>query len=301
MESITPLERYTELAKAIGASDVYFKREDLHPYGSHKGRSIPAMIAEHAETGDRRFAISSSGNAALAAALYVRDINKAAKKKQIATSALDLTMFISTRADVHKANKLKALEDGTNIRVLVKERPIQALTMAVKDGMKSLRQSIDDTALIGYASLVEELASQLNKIGAIFIGTSSGTTAQALAQGFMAKEMPVQIHIVQTSSCHPMSAAFEQYDGPHETSIAGAIVDTVAVRKPVLVPLIGKTGGRGWTVTNEEMQAAQAATLKHTGLEISANSALSVAGLMQAVALGWEFPAGPVICMICGE
>ena len=66
----TPLEQQAQLAEAIGISSLYFKREDLHPYGSHKGRSIPVMIEHYLASGDTRFAISSSGNAALAAVMH---------------------------------------------------------------------------------------------------------------------------------------------------------------------------------------------------------------------------------------
>jgi threonine dehydratase len=66
---VTPLEQQKKLAEVIGFSDLYFKREDLHPYGSHKGRSIPVMIDHYVASGDTTFAISSSGNAALAAAI----------------------------------------------------------------------------------------------------------------------------------------------------------------------------------------------------------------------------------------
>ena len=54
----TPLEAYPKLAKAIGVNELYFKREDLHPYGSHKGRSIPVMIDHYLKAGERRFAIA---------------------------------------------------------------------------------------------------------------------------------------------------------------------------------------------------------------------------------------------------
>ncbi len=283
MASLPPLEQYRELGKAIGLSDgLYFKREDLHPYGSHKGRSIPVMIDHYIKNGDRKFAISSSGNAGLAAALYVKETN--AKNKE----AVELEIYVGLNAAPHKVNRLKELADDS-VRVLIKERPLQALTQAINDGVRSLRQSTDDTALVGYKSLADELP--VGNI--IFIGTSSGTTAQALAEKF-------QTHIVQTSSCHPLANAFESYDGPDEASIADAIVDIVAMRKDKLVPLIKKTGGRGWTVTNDEIRTAQDLAFKHTSLDISTNSALSVAGLMKVAAIGWEFK-GPAICMICGE
>jgi threonine dehydratase len=162
--------------------------------------------------------------------------------------------------------------------------------------MRSLRQSTDDTALIGYESLAEELA----EAGTIFIGTSSGTTAQALAGYFIKNKLPIQVHIVQTSSCHPMSDAFGMYEGPDERSDADAIVDITAQRKIALVPLIEKTGSRGWFATNENIRTAQELVKKHTGLDISTNSALSVAGAIQAAYAGHEIK-GPVICIICGD
>lgn len=308
----TPLEHYPALAKAIGVSDLYFKREDLHPYGSHKGRSIPVMIDNYYKKGDRRFAISSSGNAALAAALYINESN--AKSEEPA----DLDIFVGNHVALHKLEKLKKIaatpESNGHIRILVKERPLQALTQAANEGVRSLRQSTDDTALIGYESLAEELSDQLKtteesgaeKAGAVFIGTSSGTTAQALASYFLEKTSTKkngacpQVHIVQTSSCHPIADAFGVYEGPDEKSNADAIVDITAQRKSALIPLIEKTGGHGWFATNENIQAAQELVKKHTGLDISANSALSVAGAMQAVYAGHNID-GPVICLICGD
>jgi threonine dehydratase len=315
----TPLEHYPDLAKAIGVSDLYFKREDLHPYGSHKGRSIPVMINNYYKKGDRQFAISSSGNAALAAALYVNELNslhfsqlKCADSKT--SQPIDLDIFVGNHVAPHKLEKLKKIaaapKSGNHIRILVKERPLQALTQTSNEGVRSLRQSTDDTALIGYESLAKELATELEvskkAAGAIFIGTSSGTTAQALASYFLKNASRFkdgvcpQIHIVQTSSCHPISAAFSAYEGPDEKSDADAIVDITAQRKSALIPLIEKTGGYGWFATNENIQTAQELVKKHTGLDISTNSALSVAGAMQAAYAGHEIK-GPVICLICGD
>ncbi len=296
-EMTTPLEEYPKLAAAVGVLRLYFKREDLHPYGSHKGRSIPVMIHRYAAAGDRRFAVSGSGNASYAAALYVHELNAGAQ----AADQLSLDVFVGNHIAPHKAARLKGLADD-HIRVLIKERPLQAVMQAVNEGARSLRQSTDDAALVGYESLAEELSVSpaLKAGGAVFIGTSSGTTAQALAAYFAGKKLPIQVHIVQTSSCHPLADAFETYDGPDEASDADAIVDITAQRKEALIPLIKKTGGRGWVATNDDIQAAREMTLEHTCLEISTNSALSVAGALKAVELGYEL-GDTVICMICGE
>lgn len=302
----TPLEQYTDLAYALKVPDLYFKREDLNHYGSHKGRSIPVMIEVYRNKGESRFAISSSGNAALAAAIHVQKLNTEKIERGMKLgdmtddSFIELDIFVGNHVADHKYQKLVAYADDY-IRILKKERPLQALTQAMNDGMRSLRQSTDDLALKGYESLAEEL-DQIKDLGAIFIGTSSGTTAQALATYFLQstrKKIP-QIHIVQTSSCHPLVSDLNSYDGPDETSIADAITDITAYRKNSLIPLIERTGGSGWFATNEDIQTAQMLTEKHTGLKISTNSALSVAGVMQAVYAGHEV-SGPVVCLICGE
>lgn len=289
---LTPQEKYPDLAKVIGFDNLYFKREDMHPYGSHKGRSIPVMMDTYYKAGERNFAISSSGNAGLASALYTKELNS--KNKEQA----NLDIYVGNHVNQNKLAKLQKLTDE-HIRIFKKERPLQALNLAVQEGKRTLRQSVDDTALIGYESLAKELAG-IKDLGAVFVGTSSGTTAQALAQYFLDKKLKVQIHIVQTSSCHPMSSAFESYDGPDEPSIADAIVDQTALRKDKLISLIQKTGGRGWFATNENIITAQELTLKHAGLNISTNSALSVVGAMQASYAGYEIK-GAVVCLICGE
>ena len=296
---ITPIENYPDLAKAIGVSKVFFKREDLHPYASHKGRSIPVMIKKYAEAGDTKFVVSSSGNAGLAAALFIHEWNANPKN----STKLSLDVLVGQNVAPLKLERLKGLADE-NIRVMIKERPLQALTVAIEEGSRSLRQSTDDTALLGYGELADELL-EASQTGSIFIGSSSGTTAQALARSFLdaaagSAKVNFQVHPVQTSSCHPFVDAFESYDGPDEASIADAIVDKVAHRKDALVPLVKETNGRGWTVTNEDIEAAQTLVYDHTSLEISTNSALSVAGLVKAVELGYEL-VGPAICMICGE
>lgn len=293
---MTPIEHYPELAKILGLSDIYFKREDLHKYGSHKGRSIPIMIDHYFKAGDRRFAISSSGNAALAAALYIRELN------ENSNDSIDLDIFVGKNISPLKLEKLKnvaANSKGEHIRILIKEHTLQALNQAVEDGWRSLRQSTDDIALIGYKSLAEEL-STIKNAGALFIGTSSGTTAQALAQHFLDKKMPIQVHIVQTSSCHPIIDEFEPYDGNNDKSIADAIVSLTSKRKSALIPLINETGGYGWTASNEEIETAIELVQKHTNLKISNNSALSIVGAMQAIYRDWEID-GSVICLICGD
>lgn len=292
---VTPHESHNALGEALGASCLYFKREDLHPYGSHKGRSIPVMIDSKLKDGFNHFVISSSGNAALAAGLHVKMLNE----KRGDAEKITLEILAGKNIQSKKLEKLEALVDE-NILLSLQDRPLQALFMKTLDPkVQSLRQSDNDTALLGYATLAEELM-EIPNLKAVFMGTSSGTTVQALADYFSNKKSGVEMHIVQTASCHSLADSFVDNFSSSEKSIADAIVDQMALRKEALIPLLEKTGGSGWIATNEEIKTAQEMTRKHADLAISTNSALSVAGLMQAIYTGKKWD-GTVVCMICGD
>ncbi len=291
----TPQQSYPELAKALGLKEVFLKREDLHKYQSHKGRSIPTMIKNYAKAGYKQFVISSSGNAALAAALATSQHNKNNPGKEI-----KLTIFVGEKIDQTKLTKIKSLITD-HCSLISAERPKQAAFQAEKENpetVKNLRQSTDDLALEGYISLAQELC-KIENISAIFLPTSSGTTAEALANYFVENNKKIQLHIVQTNFCHPIAKNFDEED-LEKSSLASAIVDNVAHRKNKVVELIKQTGGFGWIINDNEIIEAQKLVKITTGIEISANSALSIAGLKKAAKSG--FDCGEVVaCIITGR
>ena len=98
----TPQLPFPKLSEAIGIpNEVWLKREDLHKYGSHKGRSIPLMIMEYAKLGVTNFIISSSGNAALAAAQAIDTYNRNHQ------TTLSLVILVGENIDAKKLNLLK--------------------------------------------------------------------------------------------------------------------------------------------------------------------------------------------------
>lgn len=98
----TPQQSYPALAKALGIDTLFLKREDQHPYGSHKGRSIPHMIKTYVKRDDiRNFVISSSGNAGLAAIRMVQKHNQNNPDKQIT-----LTVFVGNNIEQEKLDIL---------------------------------------------------------------------------------------------------------------------------------------------------------------------------------------------------
>lgn len=301
----TPQIPYSKLAEAIGVGEVYLKREDLDHYGSHKGRSIPVMIEIYEKKHNiKNFVISSSGNAGLAAIIFVQNHND-----NNPTNQLKLTVLVGMKITEQKLQHLRSLAKGDeNIQVIQTDKPKQQAFQMEKNGEgKFLRQSTDDTALIGYFELAKEL-SHIPDLQAVFIPTSSGTTAQALGNEFQKLKLPIQIHIVQTTACHPIATAFTSPPSRGgsggfvntETSIAGAIVDNIAHRKEKVVEIIKSSQGNGWIVNDDEIRHAMEITRETTEIKISTNSALSVAGLIKAVKNDWQW-TGPVVCLITGK
>ncbi|MFA5134141.1 MAG: PLP-dependent lyase/thiolase [Patescibacteria group bacterium] len=296
---LTPQFKAPRLAKTIGLkNELYLKREDLHPYGSHKGRSIPLMIEKYAKRRD--FAVSSSGNAALASALYISEYNKRHPQK-----SLTLKIFIGKNIEKEKMKNLKrTIRDKKFIVLSQTANPKQSAFQMEKNNLaKNLRQSTDDNALIGYEKLAMEL-SKIKNLSAVFIPTSSGAAAQGIWLGFKKIGINPQIHIVQTTACHPIADEInknkKQTIKNTKKSLASAIVDKIAHRKNEVAEAVKKSNGAGWIINDREIKTAIKITEKTTGIKISPNSALSVAGLTKAVKQCHRF-SGKVVCLLTGK
>ncbi len=310
----TPQLPFPRLAEAFGLpNEVWLKREDLHHYGSHKGRSIPLMINEYRKQGVTNFVISSSGNAALAAILAIQKFNQSAKG-----TPLELTVLVGKNIDPKKIQMIvKNQESGIgNQGVIVVEqceRPKQtAFQMEKKSSGQWLRQSTDGLAPLGYHELAGELA-KIPNLSAVFIPTSSGTTAQGLYEGFQKLGLNPEIHIVQTTECHPMidqrimnqvepgrNPARSGESRIKERSLANAIVDKVAHRKSKIVEILKNAHGAGWVATNNQIKEAIKLVRDKVGIDLSPNSALAIVGLQQAIQSGKTW-SGAVVCLITGK
>lgn len=299
----TPQLPVPQLAKKLGLPvELWLKREDLHHYNSHKGRSIPLMINEYCKRqGFKKFVISSSGNAALAAITAIQTHNKSKPQDPV-----HLTVFVGLKINSSKLNTLKQVLTDPNVTIEQVEEPKQAAFQAGQtEGVKLLRQSTDDLALRGYLELAKELA-KIEDLSAVFIPTSSGTTAQGLTVGFKQVNAAPQIHIIQTSSCHPLVDtvyAKRNLTLPtisQEISLAQAIVDQVGHRKDVVAEAVIESGGEGWIINNEEIKHAIDMVKDTLNLTISPTSALSIAALQKAIKNNRTFD-GSVVCLITGN
>jgi len=225
----------------------------------YKSNLSHQMMEEYIKKGYSNFVISSSGNAALAALKFVQDCNKTNTK-------ITLKIFIGKNIAKNKLSSIQSEILNLKSEILVEQvdNPKQSAFLEAKNNNKviNLRQSTDDLALEGYKTLADEL-EEIDNLEAIFIPTSSGTTAQALGN------LGAQIHVVQTTACHPIAEFFSPYQvrehlsrfhigseiergsKPHPNpplqgegkSIAGAIVDKIAHRKEKIIEIIKNSHG----------------------------------------------------------
>jgi threonine synthase len=300
--SPTPLEYYAELAEKISINQLLVKREDLNPSGSHKDRAIWHMFDSYIERGTKYFVISSSGNAAISAAYYC-----------VQKPVLKLDIFISPRMPEAKKKRLdEIVSNNSNISVHVSQTAkSEAIKFAKGNHYQLIRTSTDDIALEGYKNLASELVDDITqlKLGQsefnIFMPTSSGTTLVGLSDLRHSNilenvGMSFRLHAVQTTKCHIIARAFDDDFQPSDSSLASAIVDTVAHRKEEVVKLIRDTGGSGWVISDEALNTARAVLENNTDIKnASWDSLLSLAGLLKVLAKKW--PAKNALLLFSGR
>ena len=274
--------------------NIYLKREDLHPLLSHKGRSLPLMIAKHHAGGWNNFCISSSGNAALASILAIKEMNKVKNKD----NQLKLQIFVGTNINLTKLKMIKNIIKGdNNLSIKQTKNPkAEAFILNKKKEAKFLRQSTDEYALEGYFELAKEL-SDIPNLKAIFIPTSSGTTAQGIYQGFKKLKLNPQIHIIQTEQCH---ALINNNQSSTEKSLANAIVDKIGHRKKDTQAILKQSNGRAWIANNNDILEATKLVNKTENINISYNSALAIVGLIKFIKEN-NSTSGSVVCLITGN
>ena len=251
---------------------VIIKNEMDNPNGSFKDRSLAYQISYYLSNGIRKFAISSSGNAAIAAAAYISLFKDA-----------EIDIFIGYKIIPEKLAKLTAFESD-KVRIHQGSKPkSDCFKFALEHKALNLRGSSDDLALTGFKTIAYEIAKDHPEVDCVFLPTSSGTSALALHYGFEEMGKKIAIFICQTQTVHPIAKEFDTDFIKFPESLADAIVDRVALRKSRLIEALKKNGGGGFVISNEEISIAK----RETGLLgywiESPNSALAFAGFSKAL------------------
>ena len=275
-EGNTPIK----LFEHPGGPIIAIKDENLNPNGSFKDRSVAYQMSMHVENGVRSFVISSSGNAGIAALAYGK------------LAGVAVRVYVGENVNPKKMAKMAALLGGDKntiskdspelkLEVLQTAQPkSDAFKFAQESGRLNLRGSNDDFAIAGFKTIAYELAEQYPKMDAVFVPCSSGTSAYAICLAFEEMGMKIPVYICQTQNVCPIASEFDPQTRIADASIADAIVDRVANRKPQLLEKLVSCGGGGFVIGNAELQET-ADKIAPYGFGFSYNSLLGFAGLLR--------------------
>jgi len=271
-EGWTQLQAARELGLELGIAELWLKREDLSPTGSHKARSLGLMVSDLKARGISQAVISSSGNAAVAAAAFC------------SLAGIRLLSLVSPRT---AAVKLSALLRQPQL-VVVSEHPVALLHHAVTAwGMADLRTSTNRLGSAAYRGIAAELVPE-GPWQAVFAFANSGATVLGLAEGFnlllAASERP-RMHLVEATPGGELTRAW--YPRGQRTEASG--VGDLGTRRSRLSPrvrrVVRESGGRGWRVGRAKMEEALALGERH-GVATSWEGLASLAAAREAAREG---------------
>lgn len=264
-EGKTPLQPSPRLAEWAGVEALAIKREDLNPTGSHKDRGARAQVEGCLARGDRVAVISSSGNAALAAATYGR------------AAGVEVVALLSPMTAPARVAAVAA----AGARVVVTTKPINyAIRLSRVCGWPDLRPSQSEDALRGFAGLGTELADELEDGVGLFGYASSGTTFQAIGEVLQASNKRVALHPVQAGLVNGLSKAFDRV-GNGKRSIVGDLGVKTSDRADEVIRLVRASGGEAWWV-DDDATAEAGAYLEEQGYFLARECWAALAGLALA-------------------
>lgn len=262
---------------------IFIKCEYENPTGSVKDRGMAYQISKLTELGVKEAVISSSGNAAISAAVYCK------------LSHIKLTVFVSSHIN---KNKLLVLKKN-KIKHIFDKRPVSsAFRFAQESGAYFLRQSTDPYASYGYETIAYELYEQNPKIDAVFIPVSSGTTLVGLAYGFLKMGYLPQLHAVQTTAVYPVASLFDKEFKIKSHSLADAIVAKFLPRRKEIIDLLLRSHGNGWVISDEEMINSRKILLTY-GINCSYEGAAVLAAVYKAKNNNCQYKYP--VCLLTGK
>lgn len=318
--AVTPLLSQPTLAAALGlqSSHLWVKDETGNVGGSHKARHLFGVLLHHAvdESTEGELAIASCGNAAVAAAVVAKAVDR------------PLRVFIPTWADQEVVAILRRLE----ARIEVAERrpgepgdpTYLRFLEAVETGLTpfSVQSTATPNTLDGGRTLGWELAEQLALARVqgtvhLFVQVGGGALAASVWQGLndgigeqWLSADPI-LHTVQTEAAAPLNRAWaraslshseteiefaltlasadpDTYMWPWEEvgeSIATGILDDVTYEWYPLLEAMLTSGGIAHVVNESMLAKANHLGRSHTGINVDPTGTAGLAALLDRTAV----------------
>lgn len=276
------LEEGNTLLEAF-EENLFFKREDQNPTGSLKDRGMAYLVSWAWSKGEKNLVLSSSGNAAIAAAEYCR------------LAGLNLHVFVSPKIPPQKLKKLKSLP----VEIHQSLRPVsEAVKFSRANKFFNLRPSTAEFGSEGFETIAFELAQAEDFIEEIFAPVSSAVSLRGVARGFQKLGFLPRLHLCQPASCSPLASVFDQdYQEEKETPAQALVAKSTPLKEEIL-GLVKESQGHGWVIETQEVKEAQA-ILEKNKIKTSAEGALALAAVYKARKK--DLSLGKTVCLLTGK
>lgn len=257
---------------SFGSTSILLKREDLNQTGSHKDRAASHQLQVYKDQGARALVLSSSGNGAKATAAAGQVQN------------LPVYAFLSKRTPRCKVRDIIAF-GGTAI---VSEKPLNlAKYVARQFKIPNLRPSTCPHVVEGFQSLGREIAQDYlaqSNFDSVFTFASSGSSLLAIANELKKLETRPTLHGVQAGDLCPLVNLDDDSWRRGQAPRTGSMCAKKTVRAPAIREYFRDFGGRGWIVTDAEVDAAEL-ELSQSGRNVSREAAAAFSAARRAVEL----------------
>lgn len=302
-EGNTPLVESVRIGPRHGMH-LLFKMEMCNPNGSYKDRFVAAQITEFLDSRVQACVATSSGNTGaslasfsarygIACAVFVNELAPLAKLRQIqghGARVFRVKDFV-TLPDVTQRvyARLKRMSDKNAIPVVVS---------AYRYCPRAMR---------GVEGIAAELASSCGtELDHIFVPVGGGGLFTAICRGVARTHGPhPRIYAVQPHGCSTLVSAY--LEGRDKilpvnstTRISGLAVPFDIDASAGLAEL-RKSGGRGISVSDAEVFAAQKQMLREEGIWCEPAGAAALAGCLRARSEGWIAPGDTAVCLVTGH
>lgn len=174
-EGWTKEEIFKRLNQNLKTKFLYFKREDLNPFGSFKTRGLSYQVSRAWQNGNKIFCLSSTGNAAVAASVLCKIVN----------FRLFLFLHKFPKSKRKRDRILEVIKIFKPFKIFFERQPTKKCQdFSVKEKVYNLTPSYDKWSSEGFKSIGFEIFEKLGEIDALFAFSSSGSSIIGIGESF---------------------------------------------------------------------------------------------------------------------
>ncbi len=295
-------EGNTPLVGSVRSAHLHFKLESTNPSGSYKDRFIAAELGRILLQGGRACVATSSGNTGSSLASYCARYGVACAILVNADAPSGKLLQMQAHgAKVIRIPQFAASPEGTELVFA----QLQQFTAHGPAALVVSAFRYCPSGMQGVKSIAREIVTQLSAVRHIFVPVGGGGLFAAVSDEIQAIQPGTLVHAVQPLGCPTLWNAWRDNSSTiapvqSTTRISGLSVP-FDIDASLALRLLRQGGGRVFSVTDEEVFAAQRELLRQEGIYAEPAGAAALAGYRQALQSGAISGKDPSVCLVTGH